>query len=148
MKFSEAKGHEVVDMSTADTVGRVRGFLVDPASRSVVALRLKKADRGDVLRWRDLTAFGVDAVTIGDPAAITQLDDELPALSGKRRRLLKKRVLTTGGDELGHVADVEFDPDTGELTTILLQEGRELAADRLIGIGSYAVIVHGQPDHP
>ena len=144
MRFSDAKGHKVVDKSTASTVGQVRGFLVDPRSRSVAALRLKKTDRGNVLRWRDVDAFGVDAVTIGDSAAITELDDELEAFRGKRRRLLKKRVLTTGGDELGEVADVEFDPDTGALTTILLQDG-EVAADRLVGIGSYAVVVQEQP---
>ncbi len=144
MKFSHAKGHKVVDRSTADTVGQVRGFLVDPASRSVVALRLKKTDRGEVLRWGDLTAFGVDAVTIGDRAAITELDGELKALRGKRRRLLKKRVLTTGGDELGVVSDVEFDPDTGKLTALLLHDG-ELTADRLVGVGSYAVVVQEQP---
>lgn len=144
MRFSDAKGHKVVDKSTATTVGQVRGFLVDPRSRSVAALRLKKTDQGDVLRWSDLTAFGVDAITIGDSAAITELDDELEAFRGKRRRLLKKRVLTTGGDELGEVADVEFDPDTGTLTTILLQDG-EVAADRLVGIGSYAVVVQEQP---
>lgn len=144
MRFSDAKGHKVVDKSTATTVGQVRGFLVNPRSRSVAALRLKKTDRGNVLRWSDLTAFGVDAITIGDSAAITELDDELEAFRGKRRRLLKKRVLTTGGDELGEVADVEFDPDTGKLTTILLQDG-EVAADRLVGIGSYAVVVQEQP---
>lgn len=144
MRFSDAKGHKVVDKSTATTVGQVRGFLVNPRSRSVAALRLKKTDRGDVLRWSDLTAFGIDAITIGDSAAITELDDELEAFRGKRRRLLKKRVLTTGGDELGEVADVEFDPDTGKLTTILLQDG-EVAADRLVGIGSYAVVVQEQP---
>ncbi len=147
MKFSETKGRRVVAMSTADTVGQVRGFLVDPASRSVVALRLKKTDRGDVLRWDDLTAFGVDAITIGDPTAIAELDGELKALRGKRRRLLKKRVLTTGGDELGNVADVEFDPDTGGLTNIMLHEDAEISADRLVGIGSYAVIVQEQPDN-
>lgn len=144
MRFSDAKGHKVVDKSTATTVGQVRGFLVNPRSRSVAALRLKKTDRGNVLRWSDLTAFGIDAITIGDSAAITELDDGLEAFRGKRRRLLKKRVLTTGGDELGEVADVEFDPDTGTLTTILLQDG-EVAADRLVGIGSYAVVVQEQP---
>ncbi len=147
MKFSETKGRKVVAMSTADTVGQLRGFLVDPASHSVVALRLKKTEGGDVLRWDDLTAFGVDAITIGDPKAITELDGELKALSGKRRRMLRKRVLTTGGDELGTVADVEFDPDTGGLTTIMLQEDAEISGDRLVGIGSYAVVVHEQPDN-
>lgn len=73
MRFSDAKGHKVVDKSTASAVGQVRGFLVDPESRSVAALGLKKTDRGNVLRWSDVDAFGIDAVTIGDSAAITSL---------------------------------------------------------------------------
>ena len=142
MKFSEAKGHKVVAQNTAETVGRVRSFLVDPRSRSVVAMRLKKTDHGDVLRWSDLAAFGADAVTISDSAAITDLDSELETMRGKRGRLLKKRVLTSGGDELGDVSDIEFDPETGKLITILLHEGTPVPADRLIGVGSYAVVVH------
>ena len=147
MKFSETKGRKVVALSTADTIGKVRSFLVDPASRSVVALRLKKTDQGDVVRWDDLSAFGADAITVEDPTAITELDGELEGLRGKRHRLLKKRVLTTGGDELGNVTDVEFDPDTGGLTNIILDGDAELAADRLVGVGSYAVIMQEQPDH-
>lgn len=146
MRFSETKGRKVVATSTADTVGQVRGFLVDPASRSVVALRLKKSDHGDVLRWTSLTAVGADAITIGAAAAITDLDDDLRALGGKGRRMLRKRVLTTAGFELGSVSDVEFDPGTGSLTAILLGAAGEISADRLVGIGSYAVVVLAQPD--
>lgn len=141
MKFSECKGRQVVAVDTAGTVGQVRSFLVDPASRSVVALRLKKTDSGDVLRWDDLGAFGVDAITIPDQSAITELDGELKNLRGKRHRLVKKRVLTTGGDEVGHVADVEFDPKTGGLTHLILDDDAAISADRLIGVGSYAVVV-------
>lgn len=146
MKFSEAKGHKVVDSGTADTVGRIRGFLVDPETRSVVALRLKKTDHGDVLRWRDLAAFGVDAVTIADPSAVSGIDDELEPFRGKRRRLIKKRTLTTDGDELAAVADVEFDPESGRLTVIVLRDGEQVAAERLVGVGSYAVVVRSVPD--
>lgn len=145
MKFSETKGRQVVAMSSADTVGQVRGFLVDPATRSVVALRLKKTDKGEVLRWTALTAVGVDAITIADLTAITDLDGDLEALRGKRRRMLKKRVLSTAGVELGPVTDVEFDPETGRLTTIILKGAEGISADRLVGIGSYAVVVQARP---
>lgn len=145
MRFSEARGRKVVDTNTAATVGQVRDLLADPGSRRVVALRLKKCDQGEALRWADLTAFGVDAVTIGDPGAITDLDAELTELSDKRRSLLKKRVLTSGGDEVGHILDIDFDADTGALTTILLKEGGALDAGRLVDVGSYAVIVQEEP---
>ena len=70
MLFSDAKGRKVVSTSTAETVGKVREFVVDPASRSVIAIHLKKAESGETLRWSDITGFGEDAVTFshGDVA--------------------------------------------------------------------------------
>ena len=43
---SGLKGTKTVSTSSADTVGKVSGFLLDPASRSVVALEFKKTDHG------------------------------------------------------------------------------------------------------
>lgn len=144
--FSDAKGHKVVDTSTADGVGKVSGFLVEPATRTVVALKLKKTHTGRVLRWSDITAFGTEAVTIPEAGVITDPDAELEALSGKAHRLLKKRVLTTGGDVLGTVQDIDFDPESGGLTTIVLDAAQDVAAERLVGIGSYAVVVREESD--
>lgn len=50
------------------------------------------------------------------------------------------RVLSTAGDELGTVTDVEFDGGSGSVTRLLLVEN-EIAGVRLRGIGSYAVVV-------
>ncbi len=49
MRFSEATGHKIVSTSTAATIGRVDGFVVDPAHRTVLALQVGKADSGDTL---------------------------------------------------------------------------------------------------
>ncbi|MGA8210587.1 MAG: PRC-barrel domain-containing protein [Nocardioidaceae bacterium] len=143
MLFSAAKGHKVVSTGTADTVGRVKELVVDPASRSVVALRLRKTDSGNVLAWSDLTGFGTEAVTVSDADRIGDGGDLQPLLD-KRHRLVGKRVLTAGGDELGSVADVDFDLDTGSVTTLLLKDGADVAGSRLLGVGSYAVVVRSE----
>ncbi len=148
MMFSEAKGQKVVDTSSADTVGRVSGFLVDPSTHSVVALQVKKSDTGDVIRWRDVTAFGTEAVTISDVGVITDSDAELAAISGKDHELLKKRVLSAAGDELGSVRDVDFDHETGVVTTLVLGDADDVDGDRLIGVGSYAVVVRVDRHEP
>jgi len=140
MLFSEATGHKVVSTSTAETVGKVDEFVIDPHSRRVVALELKKTDGGDTLTWSKIAAFGADAVTVTDAGAIAELDQEIAPLTGKHKRVIGKRVLTTIGDEVGKVADVDFDPATGALTTIVL-DTMPVAAERLVGIGSYAVVV-------
>jgi sporulation protein YlmC with PRC-barrel domain len=143
MLFSKAKGHKVVSSSTAATVGKVSGFVVDPVTRSVVAVQLKKSDQGDYVRWGDLAAFGVDAVTVSDDSVIGDGGPHVAALAGKAHRVMGKRVLTTGGDELGKVVDVDFDLETGAIIALLLGKGGsgEVAGDQLVGIGSYAVVV-------
>jgi sporulation protein YlmC with PRC-barrel domain len=151
MRFSQAKGHKVVASSTATTVGKVAELLVDPVTRSVVAARVKKSEHGEYLRWADLVAFGSDAVTVTDGSSLGDGGPEVQALSGKTHRVLGKRVLTDGGDELGKVDDVEFDTETGTLTSLLVGTGgrrgdtSEVAAARLLGVGSYAVVVREHP---
>lgn len=141
MRFKEAKGQKVMSTGSATTVGKVDGFLVDPVTRSVAALHLKKTEgEGDTLPWSDLKAFGRDAVTIEDAALIVVADGRLAELAGKDREVLGRRVLTEGGEDLGTVEDVDFDPADGRIVALLTKQ-HEVAGSRLIGSGSYAVVV-------
>lgn len=141
MLFSEASGRKVVSTSTAETVGQIVDFVIDPRSHSLVALTLKKTDHGDTLLWTRITAFGADAVTVAGAEVIIDANDAIAELSGKDQRLVGKRVLNTAGEDLGPVTDVDFDPDTGRLVALALAAG-SIAGARLIGIGSYAAVVH------
>ncbi|MEO6701002.1 MAG: PRC-barrel domain-containing protein [Jatrophihabitantaceae bacterium] len=141
MLFSQASGRKVVSTSTAETVGQIADFVIDPQSHSLVALTVKKTGHGDTLLWTQITAFGADAVTVPGADAIIDANDAVAALAGKDRRLLGKQVLNTAGEDLGPVEDVDFDPATGRLVALSLVTGA-IAGDRLIGIGSYAAVVH------
>lgn len=145
MRFSEAAGHRVVSTSSATTVGKVDALVVDPASRQVVALTLKKTEgAGDLLLWSALTAFGRDAVTVQDPDAFTNAEGHVADLLGKDHQLGGKRVLTEGGDDVGRVEDVEFDAGSGAITALLTRT-EEIDGARLLGVGSYAVVVRNAP---
>jgi sporulation protein YlmC with PRC-barrel domain len=141
MRFSEALGREVVSSSTAETVGQVAEFVIDPQSHSIVAVTVKKTQHGDTVLWTALSAFGDDAVTVPGAEVILDANDAVAALAGKNQRLVGKRVLNTDGEDLGPVTDAEFDPATGQLTALLLAND-VVRGERLIGIGSYAAIVH------
>jgi uncharacterized protein YrrD len=140
-RFSDAAGRQVVSTSTAETLGQVEEFILDPQRHVIAALRLKKTSQADTLLWTDITAFGADAVTVAGVEKLATAGPQLTALGGKDHRVLGKRVLSTAGDELGTINDVEFDPETGTVTALVLVTG-DIAGIRLIGIGSYAVIVH------
>lgn len=140
MRFSDASGRKVVSTSTAETVGKVDEFIVDPKSRSILAVELKKTGEGSTLRWSDIIGFGADAVTVAAAEKLTDGGDDVEALAGKDHRVLGKRVLSTKGDELGKVKDVEFDPRSGSITALVLDSG-QVDGINLVGVGSYAVVV-------
>ncbi len=146
IRFSEATGRKIVSTATAETVGKIAGFVVDPATGTVLAVRVKKATSGDTLLWIDITAFGADAVTVAAAERITAADAAVAALSGKNHQIVGKRVLTSAGDELGTVSDVTFDGASGAVTRLQLDHG-EVAGVRLHGVGSYAVIVTAEDGH-
>ncbi|QCB50420.1 hypothetical protein E5720_04625 [Rhodococcus sp. PAMC28707] len=145
MLFSESTGRKVVSTSTADTVGTIAGFFIDPHNRTVAGVHIKKAKSGNALAWSGISAFGIDAVTVGSSDAIVDADDEasLSALEGKTHNVVGKRVLSTGGVELGKVDDVDFDPETGAITSLIVG-AQQIEGRALIGVGSYAVIIDHQ----
>jgi sporulation protein YlmC with PRC-barrel domain len=53
-------------------------------------------------------------------------------------------VLTDRGMEEGKVSDVEFDPVTGSLQTLITTSGT-IEPERLRSVGPYAVIVRASP---
>lgn len=142
MLFSEARKHDVVNTSTATRVARVDGFVVQPQPARVVLLRLGKTSTGStLLAWEDIQGFGPDAVTVTDDAALRTAGDELEQRAqDKELEILGKRVLTERGMNIGAVTDVDFDPETGTVRT-LITSTESIEGDRLIGLGGYAVVV-------
>jgi sporulation protein YlmC with PRC-barrel domain len=141
MLLSEAVGRRVVSTSSAETVGRITDYVLDIGAAQVAALLLKKTSGGgDTLPWTEIVAFGNDAVTVGNDAAIVPASGHIAELREKRFAAHGKRVLTTAGVELGVVDEVDFDPSTGAIRALLLKDG-EVGGERLLAAGSYAVIV-------
>jgi uncharacterized protein YrrD len=141
MRFTECLHRNVVATSTASTIGRVDGFVVRPAPSRVVALRLGKTEtKGMLLDWAQLTAFGPDAVTVPSVEQLRQPADQAEReATDESLDLLGKRALSESGDGLGTVTDVEFDPDTGAVRTVLTDR-QAVPGDRLIGLGGYAAV--------
>jgi uncharacterized protein YrrD len=144
MRFSEASGRKVVSTTTAETVGKINGFVIDVSGPTLVAVSLKKTDSGDTLRWSDITAFGGDAVTVESAEKITEGGEDIAALLEKSNHVLGKRVLSTNGDELGKASDVDFDAESGTVLGLVLDSGTEVTGKRMVGIGSYAVVVQAE----
>ena len=141
MLFSEAIGQRVVSTTSAATVGHVGSLVIDPAAQRVVALSLKKTPvSGTLLPWADVTAFGVDAVTVASESQIIEEQGQFAELNSKAHIILKKRILNTAGIQVGTVRDVDFDPADGRILGILTDD-QPVDGRALLGVGSYAVVV-------
>lgn len=148
MRFTEARKRDVVTTSDAETIGRVDELVVDPGEQRISALRLDKV-KGDArfVSWQDLGSFGQDVVTVASTDVLRVAAGPREEKVGKDFGVLGKRVLTDSGRELGEVVDVEFDPATGRVTT-LLTDREQVDGERLRGVGSYAVVVRREQRGP
>jgi len=140
MLISEGRGRKVISTNSAETLGIVDTFVIDPALRRVVAVGLSKVHgRLTVLPWERLT-FGADAVTTGGITDLVVPDGQLAGLADRHHSALGHRVLDTAGRELGTVRDVDIDPTSGAVIALLIGD-LAVPGSALIGIGGYAVVV-------
>lgn len=140
MNVSELLGRSVLDLSTATTVGNIDDVVVDASSRRIAGFRLSKTSGPSKwLAWDDVKAVGADAVTIERQE---QVGDESAGLGRGVRadKVIGGRLLTDEGRELGALADIEIDADSGAVTSLILSTGR-LEPDALLAIGSFATVV-------
>lgn len=140
MKMSEALGRKVVATDTAEEIGEIRSFVVDPTGRRLVKVHITgRKKKADLLDWSSLR-FGPDVVMAStDAARVDVADDrELDSVKGDIS-YLGARVLDTDGFEHGTVDDVEFDADDGSIVRVHGESSIEI--DRVRSIGSYAVVI-------
>jgi len=146
MRFKEADGRKVVSAESAESIGRIEAYVIDTGARSVSAFRLEKV-KGDAtfVSWEDVQ-FGPDAVVVPSSDRLRTARDETEArLASKDLQPVGKLVLDDAGTALGKVGDVEFDPGTGAIVEFDLGDQGTITADRLLGLGAYAVIVAEAP---
>ena len=127
--------------ATAERVGKLERVVLDNPPRQVVAVQVGKG----LVDWSAVSGLGADAVVIeGDdhvrpPAGAREEQAMAGALDWKG-----KRVLSDAGNELGTVVEVEVDEATGVVEVVDTTAGR-FAADRLVALGSYCLVVRHDP---
>ena len=143
MRLREGYGRKVVSIDDAETIGRLEAFVIDAGQRSVVGLRLAKV-QGDrpFVSWSDVQGFGTDAVTVPSAGVLRlAMSEAEERAASKEFQPIGKLVLSELGTVLGKVEDVDFDEGSGALVGFDLGPGGSVAGDRLLGLGSYAVVV-------
>lgn len=124
---------QVVDTSTAETIGRVTAVQVDPRTSRMIGF-LVKGDAKGALPLSATQGTGPDAITVASADAV-QADGPRGATDADARGSL---VLDEGGTALGEADDLLVDDDGAVVAVVI--DGKPVTT-RLLGIGGYAVVV-------
>lgn len=139
ISLRDAVGKPVIRRETAEQDGVVRSFAIDAKQARVTTLVVAAGRSTRLVDWDDIESVGPDAVIVRNSR---EADDDR-IVSGVFDPL-DKRVLSDAGNEIGTVSDVAVD-DNGSIDS-LETDATNVAARRLRGIGSYAVVVTAEPD--
>jgi uncharacterized protein YrrD len=140
--FSNVEGRAVISSGSAESIGSVKGFVLDSGGRRIDAIHIAgHGKRAVILPWPTVEAFGADAVMAAGGAEPSTIDNDhqKEAIKGDVS-MIGSRVLTVDGREIGIVEDVEFDTGSGAVVRVSTDQG-PIEARRLRSLGSYALVV-------
>lgn len=145
MRFSEARGGKVVSRTSAERVGAVRRLVLELPGPRVTAVQVTGGRKPRLVPWERVSGFGPDAVVVDGEDALREPESDREKGTAKGTLdPLGKLVLTDTGDSTGVVQDIELDPETGAVAAFVTDD-ETVTADRVLALGSYAVIVRAVP---
>lgn len=145
--LSQTFGMPIISSHGNYRVGRIRDILVDHETGNIAAFML--AHHGvvlpqDVLVWKDY-------LLIHDETHISPLEDivRVKAVFDRHIPIFGKRVVTEGGLYVGHVYDLEFNPElfclknlhTAKIFFIFKFQERIIPAKQIIQVKKKAIII-------
>lgn len=143
--FSGALGRRVVAADTAEEIGKVKTFVVDPSGRKIEQIQVDGSKRSPKLvDWADVQAFGSDVVLVVGNDRLHEVpddDDRTTEVTKGKIDFVGTRILTTDGVERGTVDDVHFDEATGAIEGVLGDEAGRIDGARIRALGSYAMTI-------
>lgn len=140
--FKQVDGRRVIASDSAESIGTVKGFVLDAAGRQIESVHIDgRGKNAHLVAWSTLSSFGADAVMVPSEADRTTVDDghQKAAVKGNVA-MVGSRVLTSDGLEVGVVDDVDFDTETGAIVRVITDHG-PIEASRVRSLGSYALVV-------
>jgi len=140
--FEQVDGRRVIASDSADTIGHVKGFVLDSAGRQIEAIHVDgRGKHALVIDWATVTAFGPDAVMVpSESDRATVADNHQQSAVVGDVAMVGSRVLGVDGRGAGKVVDAEFDTETGAIVRVITDEG-PIDARRVSSLGSYALVV-------
>lgn len=160
-RLRELQGKPVLALEEGEEIGRVRGFLLDPAEARVVALVLDR--RGPnreplIVATTNLYQVGEAAITVEKRESLMPLSrvPRFQELARSQRSILGKPAITEDGARLGRVRDLVLEVPALRVEALLVGgfpgKARRIPVGQVRTIGPDAVVVRlggvEQPPQP
>jgi len=116
----EVIGKKIVSLTGDILVDHVRDLIFDPAGQRLLGLLVDEGGwfhAARVIPFDAVSSFGEDAVMVADSSA-TVSAREVPGLSevlSSDHKLVGTALISTEGDDLGRLADLYFDEQSGQV---------------------------------
>jgi uncharacterized protein YrrD len=128
-KGKDAGGLQVITRDTGKNMGKVQDLVLDRQGTRILGILVDEAGwfrEAKVVPWESFRVIGLDSVVIDDEASVKKAS-EVPAMSEVLELgnvLIKARVSTTDGRDLGMIEEFYFDPETGVVKGYELSIGK------------------------
>jgi uncharacterized protein YrrD len=142
VSLTQLEGRRVVAADDATQIGQVKHLVLSPDARNVEAIHVAgKKQHADIVGWADISSIGSDAVMITSGTAARQPESDLDAEFVRGDVVIVgARVLDTEGYDIGTVANLEFDVESGAIVAVTTSNG-SIDANRIRSLGTFALVV-------
>lgn len=126
MKAQEIRGLRVINAEHGDTLGTIKGVIIDLDKRHLVALEVSSGllSQPSILPLGNIKTLEQDAVMV--PTAQSFINRRDLGFGGLTDSLAGRSLLTEDGRRLGDVRDYSFDPQSGQITSIIFGVDKEV----------------------
>jgi uncharacterized protein YrrD len=133
MKLStELKNLPIVSIAEGEEVGMVKDFIIDPVSKSIVALVIEDNlwEGPKVISFSLIHSIGDFAITTENASSVVSLINmpELTELIKKKLKIIDGKVITRAGRLVGFVKEYSVDDRTGEIIGFELKSDANISS--------------------
>lgn len=122
MRIEELKDKPVVSMASGAKLGSVHDFLLDDSYRQIAAVVIGGGGlfggHKQAVAYSDIHGIGPDAIMVSGQDAVQEVGDASPLGTAHALDPLQQQVMSESGVDLGRVVEMEFEPQTGALSSL------------------------------
>ncbi len=150
MKLStELRNLPIVSIAEGEEVGFVKDFIIDPESKSIVAIVIEDTswyEGAKVISFSLIHSIGDFAITTENISSVVSLSNmpELTGLIKKELSIIGGKVITRGGRLVGYVKEFSIDDRTGEIIGLELKSDANISSPDLNVIPASSVATIGK----